>query len=61
VTNHYVAFNGWPDTKVLISLKEIKSVEKSKATKSNNLKNLAENNPDVETAINDIFSAFKTE
>lgn len=38
-----------------------KSVEKSKATKSNNLKNLAENNPDVETAINDIFSAFKTE
>lgn len=31
MTNHYVAFNGWPDTKVLISLKEIKSVEKSNA------------------------------
>lgn len=33
-------------------------VEKSKATKSNGLKNLAENNPDVTTAINDIFSSF---
>ena len=33
-------------------------VEKSKATKSNGLKNLAENNPDVATAINDIFSSF---
>ena len=32
--------------------------EKSKATKSNGLKNLAENNPDVTTAINDIFSSF---
>ena len=36
-------------------------VEKSKATKSNGLKNLAESNPDVEQALTDIsgiFSAF---
>jgi hypothetical protein len=39
----------------------VKTVEKSKATKTNNLKNLAENNPEVKTAIDDIFSAFKTE
>lgn len=33
-------------------------VEKSKATKSNGLKNLAENNPDVEKSLIDIFKAF---
>jgi hypothetical protein len=33
-------------------------VEKSKVTKSNGLKNLAENNPDVEKTLTDIFSAF---
>jgi len=33
-------------------------VEKSKITKSNGLKNLAENNPDVEKTLTDIFSAF---
>jgi hypothetical protein len=33
-------------------------VEKSKTTKSNGLKNLAENNPDVEKTLTDIFSAF---
>ena len=33
-------------------------VEKSKATKSNGLKNLAENNPDVEKSLTDIFKAF---
>ena len=32
--------------------------EKSKVTKSNGLKNLAENNPDVEKTLTDIFSAF---
>jgi hypothetical protein len=32
--------------------------EKSKITKSNGLKNLAENNPDVEKTLTDIFSAF---
>ena len=36
----------------------VRTVEKSKATKSNGLKNLAENNPDVTTAISDIFSSF---
>jgi hypothetical protein len=34
------------------------SVEKSKITKINGLKNLAENNPDVEKTLTDIFSAF---
>jgi hypothetical protein len=34
------------------------TVEKSKLTKSNGLKNLAENNPDVEKTLTDIFSAF---
>ena len=33
-------------------------VEKSKVTKSNGLKNLAENNPDVEKTLTDIFGAF---
>ena len=33
-------------------------VEKSKVTKSNGLKNQAENNPDVEKTLTDIFSAF---
>ncbi len=32
--------------------------EKSKIQKSNGLKNLAENNPDVERTLTDIFSAF---
>jgi len=32
--------------------------EKSKVQKSNGLKNLAENNPDVEKTLTDIFSAF---
>jgi hypothetical protein len=32
--------------------------EKSKTQKSNGLKNLAENNPDVEKTLTDIFSAF---
>ena len=32
--------------------------EKSKIQKSNGLKNLAENNPDVEKTLTDIFSAF---
>jgi len=32
--------------------------EKSKFTKSNGLKNLAENNPDVEKTLTDIFSVF---
>jgi hypothetical protein len=32
--------------------------EKSKITKSNGLKNLAENNPEVEKTLTDIFSAF---
>ena len=32
--------------------------EKSKVTKSNGLKNLAENNPDVEKTLTNIFSAF---
>jgi hypothetical protein len=36
-------------------------VEKSKVTKSNGLKNLAENNPDVEKTLTDIFSAFNEE
>jgi hypothetical protein len=35
--------------------------EKSKITKSNGLKNLAENNPDVEKTLTDIFSAFNAE
>ena len=34
------------------------SAEKSKITKSNGLKNLAENNPDAEKTLTDIFSAF---
>jgi hypothetical protein len=33
-------------------------VEKAKSTKSNGLKNLAENNPDVEKSLTDIFKAF---
>ncbi len=33
--------------------------EKSKATKSNGLKNLAENNPDAEKTLTDIFKAFE--
>ena len=33
-------------------------VEKSKVTKSNGLKNLAENNPGVEKTLTDIFNAF---
>ena len=33
-------------------------VEKSKVTKSNGLKNLAESNPDVEQALTDISSIF---
>ena len=33
-------------------------VEKSKSTKSNGLKNLAENNVDMEQSLNDIFKAF---
>ncbi len=32
--------------------------EKGKIQKSNGLKNLAENNPDVERTLTDIFSAF---
>jgi len=32
--------------------------EKSRATKSNGLKNLAENNPKMEQSINDIFKSF---
>jgi hypothetical protein len=35
--------------------------EKSKVTKSNGLKNLAENNPDVERTLTDIFKAFNGE
>jgi hypothetical protein len=35
--------------------------EKSKITKSNGLKNLAENNPDVEQTLTDIFKAFNQE
>ena len=35
--------------------------EKSKTQRSNGLKNLAENNPDVEKSLTDIFSAFKLE
>jgi hypothetical protein len=35
--------------------------EKSKVTKSNGLKNLAENNPDVEQTLTDIFKAFNQE
>ena len=42
--------------KVSLSNKEVQ--EKSKATKSNGLKNLAENNPDVEKSLTDIFKAF---
>jgi hypothetical protein len=34
------------------------SAEKSKSTKSNTLKNLAENNPGVDKALTDIFSTF---
>ena len=34
------------------------SSEKSRIQKSNGLKNLAENNPDVEKTLTDIFSAF---
>ena len=37
------------------------ATEKSKIQKSNALKNLSENNPDVATAISDIFSAFNVE
>jgi hypothetical protein len=33
-------------------------VEKSKVTKSNGLKNLAESNPDVEQALTDISNIF---
>jgi hypothetical protein len=29
ITNHYVAFSGWPDTRVMVHLKDIKSIEKS--------------------------------
>lgn len=36
-------------------------VEKNKATKSNGLKNLAENNPNIESSLKDIFSAFNEE
>jgi hypothetical protein len=35
-------------------------VEKSKTTKSNGLKNLAEANPDVEQALTDISSIFSS-
>ena len=35
--------------------------EKSKVTKSNGLKNLAENNPDVQQTLTDIFKAFNGE
>ncbi len=35
--------------------------EKSKIQKSNGLKNLAENNPDVENSLMDIFKAFNQE
>jgi hypothetical protein len=35
------------------------SSEKSRIQKSNGLKNLAENNPDVEQTLTDIFNAFK--
>ena len=35
--------------------------EKSKTQKSNGLKNLAENNPDVENSLRDIFKAFNQE
>ena len=35
-------------------------VEKSKVTKSNGLKNLAENNPEVEKSLTDIFKAFNS-
>jgi hypothetical protein len=35
------------------------SAEKSRIQKSNGLKNLAENNPDVEQTLTDIFNAFK--
>lgn len=35
-------------------------VEKSKVTKSNGLKNLAENNPDAEKSLTDIFKAFNS-
>ena len=34
--------------------------EKSKVTKSNGLKNLAENNPEVEKSLTDIFKAFNS-
>ena len=37
------------------------ATEKSKIQKSNALKNLSENNPDVATAISGIFSAFNVE
>ena len=35
--------------------------DKSRIQKSNGLKNLAENNPDVEKTLTDLFNAFKTE
>ena len=35
--------------------------EKSRVQKSNGLKNLTENNPDVEQALTDIFKAFNEE
>jgi L-ascorbate metabolism protein UlaG (beta-lactamase superfamily) len=34
------------------------SSEKSRIQKSNGLKNLAENNPDVESSLQDLFKAF---
>ena len=36
-----------------------KTSEKSKTTKSNALKNLAESNPNIKESISDIFSSFK--
>ena len=37
----------------------VKTSEKSKATKSNALKNLADSNPNIKESISDIFSSFK--
>jgi hypothetical protein len=35
--------------------------DKSRIQKSNGLKNLAENNPDVQKTLTDLFNAFKIE
>jgi len=50
-----IEFERWRNAK---SETPVVVAEKSRATKSNGLKNLAENNPDMEQSISDIFKSF---